>query len=196
VSNVNISTLYFNASAKANARLQQDSAVKTPLPADTRTRSTDPMSSLQANPLDLAYQAAIDQINQAVEPFLGEGAIQRGLDAGVDVTPAATAERIVSLSTALYPAYQRQHPKQDPAEAAAKFVEIISAGVTKGFAEANTILRGLGVLDMAVSAEVDGPSDKPAPAPPTIGSNIDSTMALVMQGLQSFLEQFTAPQPR
>lgn len=129
-------------------------------------------SSFNSAPLDLAYQAAIDRINEEVAPYLGERAIERAYDGGLDVSPDATANRIVSLSTALFPRYERQHPELNQEEALTRFIEVISSGVERGFSEAKEILKGLGVLE----GEIE--------------SNIDLTFELVLDGFAEFMENY------
>jgi hypothetical protein len=140
--------------------------------------------SVDQQPLTLAYQAAIDQINEAVEPYLGEQAIQRGYNSGLDVSPEATADRIVGLSTSLFHLFKDQHPDmgQEPSavlhkepsaalhreSVVTKFIEVLKSGVEQGFGEAREILDGLGVLEGEIA------------------SNIDKTFDLVMEGLDAF----------
>ncbi len=126
--------------------------------------------SLQSGnePMALLYSAAIDAINQRLAPSLGENALQRGVDEGLDVSPEATADRIVSLTTAMFSRYQDSNPEMSFADQVERFVEIIAGGIEQGFDEARDILDGLGVLEGAIA------------------SNIDATYALVEQGLQDF----------
>ena len=128
-------------------------------------------------PLTLAYQAAIDRINEAVAPYLGEDAIARGLNSDIDVSPEATAERIVNRSTALFSRFENQNPDRDVESNRTDFADIIRGGITKGFDEAREILTGLGVLE-------DG-----------IESNVDLTFDLVMEGLSQWAAQQNA-EPR
>lgn len=121
--------------------------------------------------LALLYTAAIDAINERLAPSLGENALQRGLDEGLDVSPEATANRIVSLTTAMFSRYQDSNPELDFSAQVGRFVEIISGGIEQGFNEARTILDGLQVLEGDIAA------------------NIDATYALVQQGLQEFSER-------
>ena len=51
-------------------------------------------------PMALLLNTAIDKINTLLTPESGENAIQKAADANLDVTPEATASRIVGLSTA------------------------------------------------------------------------------------------------
>lgn len=47
----------------------------------------------------LLYRAAIEAINKELAPSMGENAIQTAYDNGVDTSPEATADRIVSFAT-------------------------------------------------------------------------------------------------
>jgi len=122
------------------------------------------------NPLALTYRTALESLNDVLAPELGPNAIQQAYDSGLDVSPEATAKRIVSQSTGFFQAYQKQHPDKDAATAAKDFVELIGQGIERGFAEAREILSGLDVLQGEVAA------------------NIDRTHDLVQEGLKSFLD--------
>jgi len=123
-------------------------------------------------PLALLLKSAIEGINDALQATHGDNAIQAAYDSGLDVSPEATAERIVSLSTAFFSSYQQQHPELSQEEAVSAFVDVISGGIDQGFAEAREILDGLQVLEG------------------DIASNIDKTYDLVQSGLASFLESY------
>ncbi len=123
--------------------------------------------------LSLLYKTAIEGINDALKETLGENAIQEASDAGVDVSPEATAERIVSQSTAFFGAFQEQNPELSLEEALTKFTEVISGGVDQGFTEARNILGALQVLEG------------------DIASNIGKTYDLVQSGLAAFVENYS-----
>jgi len=125
------------------------------------------------NPLSLVYRTAIDAINKELETDFGTQSVERAYEQGLDVSPEATAERILSFSTGLFSLYQQQHPKMSEQEQAEKFVEIIGGGIETGFTEARDILDGLGVLEG------------------DIAENIDKTFSLVQEGLLAFQEKFT-----
>ncbi|MGV6852352.1 MAG: DUF5610 domain-containing protein [bacterium] len=120
-------------------------------------------------PMSLLFKTAIDGINDV----LGDNAIQAAYDSGIDVSPEATADRIVSLSTAFFSSYREQNPDLSVEEAAVSFAKVIGGGIEQGFSEARDILSGLGVLDG------------------DIASNIDKTYNLVQVGLESFVETYT-----
>jgi len=127
------------------------------------------------NSLGLLFKTAIEQLNQVLAPELGSNALQNAADSGLDFGPQATADRIVSLSTAFFGRYAEQHPEKDLETALKDFTKLISSGVDKGFAEARQILDGLQVLQG------------------DIASNIDKTYELVQSGLNSFLENYSRP---
>jgi len=126
------------------------------------------------SPQALVLKTALEGINDALRESMGDNAIQNSYDAGLDVSPDATAERIVSLSTAFFESYQQQHPELETDEALSSFMEIIGGGIEQGFDEAKDILSGLSVLEGDIAA------------------NIDSTYDLVQTKLQAFIDGFSA----
>ncbi len=125
------------------------------------------------SPQALVLKTALDGINDALKETLGDSAIQNAYDSGLDVSPEATADRIVSLSTAFFSAYQDNHPELETDAALSAFVDVISGGIDQGFAEARDILSGLSVLEG------------------DIASNIDTTYDLVESKLQAFIDSFS-----
>lgn len=120
--------------------------------------------------LTLLYRSAVNELNQVLEADLGSNAIDEAYSSGLDISPDATAERIVSLSTAFFSSYQEQHPEMDLETQLNSFVELISSGIDQGFSEAREILDGLQVLDGDIAA------------------NIDTTYELVQNKLNAFLD--------
>ena len=100
----------------------------------------------------LLFRSAIEGINEALAPFLGPDAIQNAM--GQDNSAEATAERIVSMSTAFFEAYAARRPDDDPETVLRDFMGVIRGGFEKGFGEARDILSGLGVFNGAVEADV------------------------------------------
>ncbi|HSW13594.1 MAG TPA: DUF5610 domain-containing protein [Solimonas sp.] len=117
-------------------------------------------------PLSLLLSSVIGQLNEVLEPEFGANAIQNAL--GQDNTPAATAARIVSLSTGFLEGYSRQHPELEGEALIGKFMDTIRGGFEQGYREAQGILKGLGVL----SGDVAG--------------GIEETYALVLKGYADF----------
>ena len=154
------------ASAIGKAHAAQNSAI-----VDTQLHVS---LSSGNNSLALLFKTAIEGINEV----LGEDAIQNA--ASEDNSAKATAERIVSASTAFYSQYLEQNKLEDNEESRGKFVDLISGGFEKGFKEAQHILKGLKVLSGDVEA------------------GIDQTHELVLQGFAAFRAgpaDATDPQP-
>ncbi|MDF1584592.1 MAG: DUF5610 domain-containing protein [Methyloprofundus sp.] len=153
----------------------QDSAatiVKKQMNAQILASAVKVSVSAGDQPLSLVLKTALEGINEALKETMGDNAIQNSYDAGLDVTPEATAGRIVSLSTAFFGKYQEMHPDLSQEDALTSFTDIISGGIDKGFAEARDILDGLDVLKG------------------DIATNIDKTYALVQDGLKSFVDNY------
>lgn len=124
--------------------------------------------SLQAtsDPLSLVYKTALTGINEALKADFGDNAVQNA--ASQDNTPAGTAGRIVTLSTAFYDAFKQQHKGEDEDAVLNKFIATLQKGVDQGFKEARDVLSGLNVLSG------------------DIASNIDKTYDLIKQGFADF----------
>ena len=106
-------------------------------------------------PMALLLNTAIDKINTLLTPESCENAIQKAADANLDVTPEATASRIVGLSTAFYNAFKEQSPGDESSAVLDKFMATISEGIDQGFKEARDILEGLDVLKGDIASDID-----------------------------------------
>ncbi len=156
------------------AKVQPTSAAekqKQTLNASIVSTSIEVSLSSGNKPLAVLLQSTIEHLNEVLEPEFGPNAIQKAYDEGLDVSPEATAQRIVDLSTGFFEAYKAQHPGEDEAVLLERFMEIIGGGIDKGFEEARDILDGLQVLEGDIAA------------------NIDKTYELVQQGLQEFFDR-------
>jgi hypothetical protein len=131
-------------------------------------------NSAAGNPMQLLYKTAIEEINKQLEPVLGENAVQSAYESEVDVSPEATAKRIVQGATAFYEAFKSQNSQLSEEESLNEFLNVISSGIDTGFDDAKDILESLSVLEG------------------DIASNVDSTYDFVQQGLNSFKEQMMA----
>lgn len=128
-------------------------------------------------PLSLVLKTALQGINEAlqasVEPDASITSVEDAYESGIDYSPEATAERIVSFSTQFLSAYREQNPEMSEEESLTSFMDVISGGIDQGFDEAKDILGGLNVLEGEVS------------------TNIDKTYELVQEGLKLFVESMT-----
>lgn len=122
--------------------------------------------------MTLLYRAAIEAINEELAPAMGENAIQTAYDNGVDTSPEATADRIVSFSTQFFSVHQQQNSNMSLDEQLDSFMNIIGGAIDNGFKEARDILSGLKVLQGDIA---DG---------------VDKTYGLVQEGLQAFRDSF------
>lgn len=109
----------------------------------------------KTNPLQLVYQAAVTEINERLVADFGPNALDEALESGVDVSPEATARRIVSMSIGFYDAFKENHPDEDEDFVFQNFMDIISDGIEHGFAEAREVLEGLAVLQGDIADDID-----------------------------------------
>ena len=116
----------------------------------------------------LLYRAAIESINKELAPTMGQNAIQTAYDNGVDTSPEATADRIVSFATKFFSVHQQQHSGMNLDDQLESFMGIIGGAIDSGFKDAKDILSGLKVLQG------------------DIATGVDKTYALVQDGLQAF----------
>jgi hypothetical protein len=118
-------------------------------------------ASLQVNinagneSLTLAFKAATEKLNEILEPQLGPRAIDNAVESGLDVSPEATADRIVSLTTGLFSAFQNANPELQGSELVDHFTDVIGGGILQGFNEAREILDGMGVLTEEIAGNID-----------------------------------------
>ena len=134
--------------------------------------------SIGDHPQSLLLKTALQGINEALKAGGVESTAEETYESGIDFSPEATAERIVSLSTQFLGSYREQHPEMGEEESLTAFVDIIRGGIEQGFAEAKDILDSLNVLEG------------------DIASNIDKTYQLVQEGLQGFVDSFSTTEPR
>jgi hypothetical protein len=121
--------------------------------------------------LSLLYKTALEAINKELEPVFGENAAQKIYDSGIDVSPEATAERIVSFATKFYGRYEQMTPNMSDEERLDSFLNIIGGAIDQGFTEAKDVLKGLSVYE----GEIE--------------SNVDKTYDFVLKGLAKFRER-------
>ena len=122
--------------------------------------------------MTLLYRAAIEAIDKELAPTMGENATQTAYDNGVDTSPEATADRIVSFATQFFSIHQQQNSGMSLSDQLDSFMGIIGGAIDNGFKEAKDILSGLKVLQGDIA---DG---------------VDKTYGLVQEGLQAFRDSF------
>ncbi len=88
-------------------------------------------------------KSIVDKINELLKAKLPDGV--QSLNPS-EVTPEATADRIVKGSTAFFDAYAKQNPTLSGDELINSFMEKIRSGVSKGYDDAFSTLEGLGAF--------------------------------------------------
>ena len=155
---------------KSNLSVYQQTKKMQDLAVLTASRS----NSIANNPMELLFKTAIEEINKQLEPILGKNAAQSAYESNLDVSPEATADRIIQGSTAFYQAFKEQNSELGEEESLNEFLNVIKTGIEKGFAEAKEILDSLSVLEGDIE------------------NDIDLTFDFVQQGLIAFKEQILA----
>ncbi|MCT8985455.1 DUF5610 domain-containing protein [Shewanella phaeophyticola] len=103
----------------------------------------------------LLYRAAIEAINEELAPTMGEDAVQKNAEEGIDYSPEATADRIVSFATQFFSVHQQQNQSMGFDEQVSSFMVKIGDAINQGFKEASDILSGLKVLEGDIADGVD-----------------------------------------
>jgi hypothetical protein len=119
--------------------------------------------------LSITGKQIIDALNQQLGEF-APGGIQNLKPE--DVTPEATADRIVTGATAFFDAYSKQHPNLEGEDLVNGFMNEIRKGIGQGYDDAVKILDGLGAFNF------DGVKD-----------GIEKTKSLIEEKLVAFENQ-------
>ncbi len=112
-----------------------------------------------------------DRFNAAFQEAGMDSTVESLLGRGLDFSPEATANRIVSFAVGFFGSFKANHQEDGPADQIDGFTEMIKGAVEQGFAEARDILEGIGDIS------------------PDTASNIDATFNLVMSGIDEFAEE-------
>ena len=94
--------------------------------------------------LSITAKAVVDKINEQLGEFLPNGVQSLKPE---DVTPEATADRIVAGTTAFFDAYAKQHKNLEGEELIDSFMAEIRKGIGTGYDDAVNILEGLGAFN-------------------------------------------------
>ncbi len=94
--------------------------------------------------LSISAQKILEKINALLKNDLPDGVQSLKPE---DVTPEATADRIVQGATAFYDLYAKQHPELEGEELLTSFMETIRGGINEGYNDAFNILEGLGAFE-------------------------------------------------
>jgi len=117
--------------------------------------------SAMKNPTELILQSAMEKINEVFAPYLGDGAVGQAVESGMDMSPEATAERILSFATQLIGRVEGEQADLPVEEQRSReqLFNNLQSGIEKGFEQARGILEGLQALNGDVKETVDNTYD-------------------------------------
>ncbi len=118
--------------------------------------------------LSLTAKEIVDKINEQLKTVLPDGVQSLTPE---QVTPEATADRIVSGVTAFFDIYAKQNKNLQGSELVDSFIAEVTRGVNTGYGDAVKILEGVGAF------KVDGVKD-----------GIEKTRTLIDEKLAAFGE--------
>lgn len=128
--------------------------------------------------MSLLLRTTIEEINKQIPTGdttnTNESTIQKAYESNLDVSPKATAERILNGATSFFNAYKEQNSDLSESEALTQFMGVIRSGIDTGFGQARDVLESLSVLE------------------DEIASNIDVTYDTVQTGLNDFSDKIIA----
>ena len=163
------SSLSLNFQASFKADLQSDELIiQTSLQASVETDAASFDFNVGAISQNHTIKEIVDKINELLKDKLPEGVESLNKE---DYTPEATAERIVTSTTAFFDAYKKQHPELSDEEALDSFFDKVSKGIQKGYDQAFDTLKGIGAF------EVDG-----------VQAGVEKTKVLIEDKLKKFYD--------
>lgn len=119
--------------------------------------------------LSITAKQIVDKLNELLKGSLPDGLQSLKPE---EVTPEATADRVVTGITSLFTAFAKQNPDLTAEELVEQFINQAKSGVEQGYGEAKQILGDLGAF------EFDGVED-----------GIAETKELILTKLDKFAEQ-------
>lgn len=109
--------------------------------------------------MSLLLRTAIEEINKRIPSNdtanTGESTIQKAYESNLDVSPKATADRILSGATSFFNAYKEQNSELSEEEALTQFMGVIRSGIDSGFGQARDVLESLSVLEDEIASDID-----------------------------------------
>lgn len=116
--------------------------------------------------LTVTAREVVDKLNELLKAKLPGGLESLKPE---DVTPEATAERIVQGSVGFYDVYAKQHPELQGEELLNSFLQTVRSGIDTGYADAYSTLDGVGAF------EFDG-----------VKEGVEKTKSLIEEKLKTF----------
>jgi len=124
----------------------------------------DPSSmdfSVKNDPTALILQSAMEKINAQFAPYIGDGALQKAIDSGQDMSPKGVADSILSFATQLIgraEAAQVGQPSEQQRSREQLF-QNVQTGVETGFKQASNILESMKALNGKTKETVNSTYD-------------------------------------
>ena len=125
-----------------NATVVQNSLTDAPQSDSASTVSFD-FGDLYKS-LSITGKKIIDKLNELLKEKVPNGIQSLKPD---EVTPEATADRIVKGTTALFERYAKSNPELSGEELLSRFMKSVRSGVQSGYDDAYETLKGLGAFE-------------------------------------------------
>lgn len=129
--------------SEPNAEASADQLVISTIPSATDSIDLNFQDLYKS--LSITSKQIVDKLNEYLKADLPDGVQSLKPE---DVTPEATADRIVSGATAFFDVFAKQNSDLSGEELLNKFLETIKAGISKGYDDATGILQDLGAFDV------------------------------------------------
>lgn len=123
--------------------------------------------------LELVYEKSIFSIEVNLEKISEMNPLVAPYLDGLDYTPEATAERIVTFATSFFDVHRAKNDIMSDSDALDSYMSVIGHAIDKGFSEAREILSSLNVLNGEIK------------------DNVDTTYDLVQEKLTAFKDSFS-----
>lgn len=117
----------------------------------------------------LVVERALARLRSVVDDAKEELGIEEG--SPLDISPEATAGRIVGFALGFFDKYAKQNGLEDNEEGRRQFADFIGGAISQGIDEARGILGALNALD------------------PDTGANIDKTASIISSRLEEFVKK-------
>ncbi|MDQ6969247.1 MAG: DUF5610 domain-containing protein [Mariprofundus sp.] len=117
--------------------------------------------SVKNNPTALILQSALEKINAQFAPYIGDGALQKAIDSGQDMSPKGVADSILSFATQLIgraEAAQADLPINEQ-RSRERLFQHVQSGIETGFKQANSILESMQALSGKTKDSVNSTYD-------------------------------------
>jgi len=153
------SQLISSIAQKSGKSPQSVASVSTDHPSKSPREPENLAASIKADGglgfLQASLEKKLDGMYEKASAVKPENSAAEFFNTDLDVTPEATADRIVSFALGLKNHFQRQNPQLDEKELLNRFEAEIRRGISDGFSSARGALGNLELLEGQISENVD-----------------------------------------